>query len=166
MGKYKNFINDLAGKRKLSIIIVMLILGFALIIGGSAATKGPEKSSTSDSDEMYYSRMMEQRLEDFLKKVNGIKEVQVLVTVDGGNEYEYAEKGDSDGYPTDYLIIENSDGREAAVIRQIYPKIRGIGVSCTNGDKASVKNEVIKLLSAALGISANKIEVTAYNSLS
>jgi len=116
----------------------------------------------SKTQDIYYSEYMEKKISDFLKGVKGIKDVEVFVTVDGGNEYEYAQKGNSSGIPTDYLIIDTNGGEEAAVVRQIYSRLRGVGIICTNGDRAEVKEEITSLLSAAHGISSNKIKVAAY----
>ena len=154
----------LGDRRKLLYIIIALIFGIILI---SVGTKSTSKNNTEvNNNELYYSEMLEERIEDFLRSVKGIKDVRVFVTIDGGTEFEYAQKGNNDGFASDYLIVDTKDGEEAAVVRQIYPQIRGIGVSCTNGDNGSVKNEITSLLSAALGISSNKIEVMGYNSQS
>ena len=156
----------LGNRRKLLYIIIALIFGIILISVGTMSSSKDNNTEDKNNNELNYSEVLEERIEGFLKSVKGIKDVRVFVTIDGGTEFEYAQKGNSDGFASDYLIVDTKDGEEAAVVRQIYPQIRGIGVSCTNGDNGSVKNEITSLLSAALGISANKIEVTGYNSQS
>lgn len=151
--------------RKMLYVIIALIIGIVLIgLGNVSNTSKDKVSEKPENGELYYSQLLEDRIEDFLKSVNGIKDVRVFVTVDGGTEFEYAQKGNTEGFASDYLIIDTKDGEEAAVVRQIYPQIRGIGVSCTNGDNSTVKKNITSLLSAALGISANKIEVMGYSS--
>ena len=152
----------LKGKRGV-IIIISLIIGVILLLSGSRPNiKTSTNKEPDQNQEIYYSEYMEKKIANFLMEVKGINNVQVFVTVDGGNEYEYAQKGNSSGIPSDYLIIDKDDGEEAAVIRQIYSRLRGVGVICTNGDRAEVKEEITSLLSAALGISSNKIKVSSY----
>ena len=43
----------------------------------------------------------------------------------------------------------------------IYPSIRGVAISCTNGDNDEVKNRINKLVSAYLGIPSNRIEIVS-----
>lgn len=150
-------------KRKAIIIFSAFVIGIILLAGGSlSSSKDDEISEVDASKEVYYSDLIEERLEAFLKTVKGIEDVRVFVTVDGGEEYEYAQIENSGGYASDYLVIKKDNGEEAAVVRQVYPEIRGVGISCTGGDSGAIKEEITSLISAALGISSNKIEVTGY----
>lgn len=152
----------LRGKRGIVIIISLVIGVLLLLLDSKTENKTDSKNEYDNDREIYYSEYMEKKIADFLMEVKGINNVQVFVTVDGGNEYEYAQKGYDNGVPADYLIIDTDGGEEPAVIRQIYSRLRGVGVICTNGDHAEVKEEITTLLSAALGISSNKIKVSSY----
>ncbi len=150
-------------KIKAVLIIVCFIIGAAMILLGSGESDDNKiKSDKKGNDEITYSEIIENKLESFLKTVDGIESVKAFVTVDGGKELEYAGIGKSDGYTSDYLTINNGNGEEAAVIREIYPGIRGVAITCTGGGNANIKNEITSLISAALGISTNKIMVTGY----
>lgn len=148
-------------KRRILLIAAGLAAGILLIAAGSGISGKSDSAASvkSEGAEIYYSDSLQKKLEIFLETVNGIDDVSVFVTLDGGSEYEYAKKGGGEGYAADYLIISGENGEEAAVVREIYPKIRGIAVTCTGGEGAVIKERVTSLLSAALGISANKIEV-------
>lgn len=143
---------------KLVIIGLGLLTGIILLCTGNTISDNTKKE-TYDNDGIYYSEILEQKVESFLMTVDGIKDADVFITVDGSKEYEYAKKGGDENYTVDFLIINNGNGEEAAIIKEIYPQIRGIAVSCTNGNKASVKEKVTTLLSSALGIPVNKIKV-------
>lgn len=150
------------------VIIFAFILGICLILYGSSVNKKAENTTTAENknDEIYYTEYIEEKLEMFLKSIDGVSDASVFVTVDGGRESEFAKMGNSNGYATDYLVIDTDNGKEAAIVRQIYPKIRGVAVSCTNGDNAEVKEKITSLLGAALGINTNKIMVTEYKTQS
>ena len=138
------------------LLLILGIIGVALILfGGKNETV--EKKITSESF-VSYSEMLEAKIKELLESVTGIDSARVIVTVDGGSEYRYAEIGN--GYPSGYLVITDSEGDEAPIVREIYPTVCGVGVVCTGGDSAAVKNRVVSLLSTALGISAGSIEVT------
>ncbi|MBE6708701.1 MAG: hypothetical protein E7578_05620 [Ruminococcaceae bacterium] len=155
----KNSLKGISPK-KILLIILGIALGIILLSFGGGITEASEKKvQGNDGEGIYYSEILEDKVEDFLMTVEGIDEVRVFITVDGSKEYEYAKKGGAESYAVDFLIINNKNGEEAAVVREIYPQIRGIAVSCTNGDRATVKEKITTLLSAGLGISVNKINV-------
>lgn len=148
--------------KKIWIIVVGLAVGLGLITWGSGVTSvdsESEKEVKKEMSEISYADKMEEKLEGFLGSIDEIESVRVFLTYDGGNEYEYAEKGKNGEGAADYLIIKNDDGEEAAIIKEIYPKIRGVAIVCTGGNSPTVKEKVTELVSAALGIPTNKISV-------
>ena len=60
---------------------------------------------------------------------------------------------------SDYIILKNNNEEEAVMLREIYPRVRGIAVVCTGGDLPRIRETVTDLLSAAIGIPASKIQV-------
>lgn len=148
--------------RKKIILILGFTLGIMLIIFGSNLRNDSETDTDMhDNTGSSYSEVLEAKLEEFLKKTEGIYNADVFVTVDGGSENEYVKKGN--GYVEDYLVIKNNGSEEAAIAREVYPKVRGVAVICTDGEDPAVQEKVTLLLSAALGISTNKIEVAGIN---
>ena len=92
-----------------------------------------------------------------------IEPCSVLVTRDSGSEYVYAANTEeSEGSGTrEYLIVSGENGGEPVRVTEICPKVRGVAVVCTNGDRADVKEKITTLLSAALGIPTNRIRVSS-----
>ena len=148
-------------KKNLLLISGLTIGVFLIAFGSGIGNKSTDDPSCQNITGESYSDALEIKLEEFLKRTEGIYDVDVFVTVDGGSENEYVKKGNS--YGEDYLVIKNSEGEEAAIVREIYPKVRGVAVICTGGEDPSVQEKVTQLLSAALGISTNKIEVAGIN---
>ena len=49
------------------------------------------------------------------------------------------------------------------LITRTYPSVSGIGIVCEGGGDASVRSQLLSLLSAAYGIGSNKIYIAEAN---
>jgi len=58
------------------------------------------------------------------------------------------------------VIVENSGDSDGLLLKITAPVIRGVGITCEGADTASVKQEIIRLVSASLGVPVNRIWVT------
>lgn len=138
-------------KHKSKIIISLLaVFGIVLILLGSTGFRA-EKSSNSFSPSTYTAEL-EKKLESFLKNVDGIDNVDVIVTLDISNERVYAKNEGS----YDYILSSSGD---PISIAEIYPYVRGVAIACTNGQSDNVKKEITELISCYLGISTNRIKI-------
>ncbi len=145
----------LSHKKEAALIFLALAGVLLLILGDMKPTNKAGKQSTEEEYFAvgYYTEYLENKIEDITKSVGGITEAQVLLTLDCSSEYIY---GDS---AADYVILQNDREEEAKVLREIYPRVRGIAVVCTGGDIPRVQETVTNLLSAAMGIPSSKIMV-------
>ena len=125
-----------SSKRKIIIIITFFIIGIILIIAGSFF-----KTSNTDFNKDKYVSDMENKLEDFLINVKGIKRVKVIITLD---EYSNA-----------YTDSFNNQ------LSEQYPTVRGVCVACSNGNDIYVQSEVTEIVSKYLGIGTNKVKITS-----
>lgn len=140
-------------KKRIFYISLVAIVGVVLIILGSINLEGDNNEEKLDVSS--YTKELENKIEAFLLTVDGINKANVIITLDSSNEKVYAQNQST----YDFLTI-NTDGSESPVyITEIYPTIRGIAISCTNGESDQVKMKITKLISAYLGISANRIEI-------
>ena len=143
--KYKNKI----------IISSLVIIGIILILIGTFSKK--TSSSQDDFDAELYTEKLEKKIEDFLKTVDGISRVEVIVTLESSKEDVYAQNQST----FDYLIIDSSNGKSGVKISEIYPTVRGIAIACTNGDDPTVQYKITEIISKYLGISSNKIKIVS-----
>ena len=155
------------------IIALIGVLGIALIVfgGNGFKTSDTTESNRDDAAEILgYTEILENKVRTMVREISG-GEVAVLITLECSNESVYADNlkeseekksGDtvSHSYEREYLIISGDGGEEGLLLREIYPKIRGIAVVCNGGNEPSHQLEIIKLLSVAFGISASKVYVT------
>ncbi len=158
--------NDIFGKirrffSKFKLPIALFTLGVALLLFGNAS---PEKDSDSDvgtntyyENAEVYTELLEKKIRSLLSELDGVSDVNVLLTLDGGNERIYAEN--SSAGSVDYLIINGSDGEEAVLVREIYSSVRGIAVVCKGGSTAETRRIITELLAAAFDLPYTKISV-------
>ena len=136
--KYKNKI----------IISSLVIIGIALILLSSFDFS----KKKNDSLPTLYTEALEDKIEDFLKNIDGINEAKVILTLDTSNESVYAQSSSG----LDYILT--SDGKPISVT-EIYPTVRGVAIACTGGERDDIKIKVTELIGAYLGISSNRIKI-------
>ena len=137
---------------------VLLIL-LPRILPGSE-TQSAERGESVDP--VYYSEMLEEKIQRLILRLEGIDEAAVLLTLDGTGEYVYAQNTSvsEQGRTGDYLVIRENGNDKTVLVSEIYPRIRGVAVVCTGGDTVQVQKKITELLSAALGISSGRITVS------
>ncbi len=140
--------------------IWLAVIAFAGVIMIILPSVIPDKKETKE-EITYYSEQLEQRITDLISDIDGIENVSVMLTLDCGNEYVYAENTDStaDRTVSDYVVISSGGGESTVQLKEIYPRVRGVAVVCTGGDAVGIKNKITELLSSSLGIPTNRITV-------
>lgn len=116
-------------KSKEIFILILLIAGALLIILGSIDFNG-KKEGVQYTDVEFYTEYLENKIARMCENIGGISEAKILLTLDCSSEYVY---GDS---ASDYIILKNNNEEEAVMLREIYPRVRGIAVVCTGGRSA------------------------------
>lgn len=141
-------------------IIALAAVGVLLLILSMFASKKEDPEEVQSIT--YYTEMLEEKLTLLLSQVSGVGDVKVVLTLDGTGEYVYAkdEDVDSGGISYDYVIVKSDEGEEAVMLKEIYPRIRGVAVVCSGGENTKIQKKITELVSAALGINANKIAVS------
>jgi len=194
-------LTKLKGKLTKDNFLIMALLGVLLLVIAWPAQKEEEesKSSLSDSesdmlDIQYntgggagetgadgcvvsnYAAYLEDSLEQLLSTVDGVGQVQVMVTLEDGGEkiiekdYTTSRQGttevDSAGgsrNTTDISEQEStvfvSDGNsDEPFIRQVkYPRVSGVVVSAEGGGNAQTVQKITRAIQALFGIEAHKI---------
>ncbi len=155
-------------------IVLLGILGMGCILISSVLMPDDENTQElkteflSETPEEYRHRMQDE-LSQLLSDIAGVGKVEVLVTVNGSEEYHYAKEGDS--LITDeqvkskstYVTIGGSSGN--ALVEHITPPpIIGVVVACEGGDRSTVQESVYHAVSVACGISTANIYVTKLDS--
>ncbi len=152
--------------KRLVFITILGIAGMLLILLSGAGGESSGEKSGGEADIFSVQSKTEKRLEELLESVKGVGKVRVMVTVDSLEENVYAvnseseSRADGQAHSDEFVIIERSGDDNGLVLKVTAPVIRGVGITCEGAQSSAVKEEIIRLVSAALGISVNKIWVT------
>lgn len=145
------------GKGRLVMIITGAVLGVVLLIfGGSSGDSA--KADQAEASESFgeYAKTVEQKIYELCSRVDGVSDVSVAVSFECGFEYVYA-RDDEKG---DFLVVGSGSSESAVRVTERPPVIGGIGIVCKGGGDPTVQNRLINLISAAFGVSSNKIYIT------
>ncbi len=145
-------------KHKSKIIIIsILVLGLVLILYSSLKGKEASASKKEEFSCEAYTKELEEKLENFLLDIEGIRNVNVIITLDTSGGEIYTKNNSSLNFSS---IISSTSS--PVYVGEIYPSVRGVAISCTNGSNDEIKNKITKLVSAYLGISTNRIEIVTF----
>ena len=120
--------------RKVMIVLCAGIVGVILMLVGG------EKEKTTEYSEEAYARYIESELLELCSSVSGVSDCHVAVSFSGGFTYVYSSRGD--------MVSVN------------YPKVCGVAIVCKGGEIPTVERELVKLVSAYLGLGASQISVS------
>ena len=148
----RGIISKLNKGGRLWIIVMGGLLGVALLLYG-----GGEREAEADGAEdrsVTYARSVEDAITELCSRVEGVREVSVAVSLENGYEYVYATEGDK-------TLTVGSGSSEAPVkVTEKPPRIGCVGIVCIGGGNPAIQKRLIELISAAYGISSNKIYIT------
>lgn len=97
--------------------------------------------------------------------MKGVGEVRVMIEYSEGKESIIAENRKSENN-SQSENTQNKNESEIAfsnnnpvVLKEIYPKVKGVIVVAQGGDNVEIKNQIISAVMSLLDLDANKIEV-------
>lgn len=181
------------GMPRLIMIFVAGILIILLSIPGIFGSKSSKESNTQKTktdiqkndtnttsyDTNTYITEQEKRLEGILRKVSGIGQVEVMITLKASEEkvalkdtpstQESLNEDDGEGGSrTDTsvkrdestVLTKDENGNSVPyIIQQIEPEIAGIVVIAEGGDNANVKMDIMEAAEVLFDVPANKVKV-------
>ncbi|MDD7428256.1 MAG: hypothetical protein SOU50_05750 [Oscillospiraceae bacterium] len=159
MDKIREFIEKLPkNKRFIYGAIAVGVLGMLLIIfSGGSSDDSPEKSSDTEafSQNGAYEEELEKRLAEILSSIQGVGDVNVMITLSSTEEYVYAEETDTsaDRQQREYVIAD-----KGGIITKVNsPAVTGAVIVCEGGGDTRVCEKVYEAVSVALGLPSNRI---------
>ena len=101
---------------------------------------------------------LESQLSQVLSTVDGVGEVQIILTVAEGEEIIY--QTDISNNQTDTVTVTDAGRDQTGLIRQVNPnRYLGAIVVCQGGDNPAVRLAVVDAVSKATGLGANQISI-------
>ena len=142
--------------------ILLLLFGAYMDREDKSVTNGNEQSSNVEMNADEYARETEKRISELCASVRGVYNVHVVVTLKGGYNAVYAQNSQSStsGYKNEFVLTGSGSSESPLLVGYSVPEISGVGIVCAGGGEASVRREIISLISATFGVSSNKIYVT------
>ena len=129
-------------------------------------------------DTQAYAEQLEKRLTDMVESIDGAGECRVMVTLENGVEYIYANEQSStsnrvedhsetsdkttvrDDTESSYVIVNAADGRQGLLVTEVQPTVRGVVVVCEGGENELVKERIMNMVATVLNITASRVCVT------
>lgn len=150
---------------KYKYVLLVLIAGILLMIipvgNHQEPVTNPIKPSNDNS-----ATSLEDRLSELLSKVDGAGEVEVMLTVESGEEVIYqldenrsvADKSTSDNIQT--VTITDSERNQNGLVKQINPEsYKGAIIVCRGADNPGVRLAIVEAVSRITGLGANCISI-------
>lgn len=168
--------------------IALLVLAAAILLllsfpadegkkkqGEAKETKQVEKETEETAADSYVSNL-EQRLQELLRKVQGVGEVEVMITLktegeevinkdERISEHSTGELSKESGetsrdYEEETVVLEDSEGNQNPyIIKELKPEIAGVVVICEGGDNPVIIKEITEATEVLFSVSTHKIKV-------
>lgn len=149
---------------RLRLLVLLGIVGMGCILLSAFLPDKEASPPEPDTAAEDYRTELETELTELLGAMEGVGEVQVLVTLAGSEEYCYAKADDRTVSDTQtrssvsYVTVGGS--REALLETVAHPAVTGVVVACEGGASPLVQESVNRAVAVACGLSLNRIYVT------
>lgn len=173
--KYKNKLKNP------KFLILIGSIGILLILLSSFFTKNdpsPTQGTFTEISAEEYRKGLEESITEIVKGITGSKDVTVVVTLESGMRYKYADvtEGSSADKTEDntvssssemkqgYITVKTSDGGEQAlIVTTQMPEIRGVAIVCAGGDNSVIAEKIENTVTAALNITSQRVHIAGGN---
>ena len=149
------------------IIIAAGMIGIALIFlsnffSSDRQNKTVINVNSSDFDTDSYRIELESRLADIISHISGAGKTGVMITLEGGREYIYAQNNTFDeeknaddtqnSRKNEYFTIKSNSNESPVLIRESEPKVRGVIVVCSGADDPVTREKIIEAVTSVFNI--------------
>lgn len=171
-------IKELFGKVKsikhfeivVAIIVGLVVCAVYFSFFGTSQTKtdnASDDSTTNFASAVEYVDYLENKLENVLSKISGVKNVSVIITLESGFTYDYAKDsetktttsgGTATTITTETVILVSN---EPVVVKEIYPVVKGVVVVAEGAENFSIKMNILTAVETVLEVDQNSITILA-----
>lgn len=172
-------------KDKLKNPKALIILGIAGIVLIFLSSLGSQNEQSQNPDTLFtefsvedYRLKLTEDVEKIVKQITGNSDVTVVITLESGMRYKYADvtegssadKTENDTVSSsseskqDYITVKTSDGGEQALlVTAQMPEIRGVAIVCVGGDNELIAEKIENTVTAALNITSHRVSIAGGN---
>jgi stage III sporulation protein AG len=130
--------------------------------GKSGGEDGEGSAETLEDDGWSsYRKQLESELAELLTRMDGVGEVQVMLTLrdSGAQVLDKSIKRDGDVSETDTVVYDRADGEEPYVTNRYTPDVEGVFIVAEGGGNAVTVSNISDAVMALFGIEAHKIKI-------
>ncbi|MBE6762923.1 MAG: hypothetical protein E7553_01005 [Ruminococcaceae bacterium] len=174
----KRFRSWASQKRAVAWITAVGFVGILLVGISAWSDNGPTPTQMPVTDTQTYIAQLEERLSKMVSSIRGAGRAQVMITLQNGVEYIYAneEKTNSDHTESDSQVsvrddnqktvvtVDDGNGKSGLLVTEIQPVVRGVVVTCEGATDEAVTALVSQAVCTALDITGKRVCVVPFNS--
>ncbi len=158
---------------------ILGVIGMVIVLLSSFIPTSKNKTGDSDEfDSEAYRKGLEKSVVDIVYGITGDKKSTVVITLESGVRYSYADDTKKDTNTTDnekttqnskkeessHITVKTADGDEKAlIVTENMPEIRGVAVICEYGDDEVISEKIRGAVEAALDITSKRIYIAGKN---
>ena len=153
--------------KKYKFVALILLVGLVLMLLPSGEKE--QRSENNSGTESFSLAETERRLEALLRNVQGVGQVNVMLTLKSGSTLELAEDSSTSmresetKRESDVVTDSRGSGTEEVVVTyERYPLYQGAVVVCEGGSNSAVRLSVIETVSVLTGLGSDKITVVQW----
>lgn len=150
------------GKYKYTALIFLLGIALMLMPQKTQNKQPAEQTRENDMENIE----LEERLEHILGHMDGVGNVEVLLTLETGTSYQYQTdvqtytKESNTEVQKETVLASDGSGKQIPItVRTTYPTYQGALVLCQGADSAAVRLDIINAVSDLTGLGSDKISV-------
>jgi len=174
------------GPKSTWFLLALLVLGIVLMFISANPDRGAQPAPPVESKEALanlggksdYKERLEKELASHLRRVRGVGDVTVMVTLESGPVFEYGENRETtdrttqeeDGgggkraideqtVRTQLVFTRDGAGEQPLITREMQPRLRGVMVIAGGADDPVIRERVASALQAILGLPAHRVTV-------
>jgi stage III sporulation protein AG len=182
--KIRKHLESLSNKKFINNLFIILLVSIIVLIGISVFTDKKDEASITPAEsyveessiKQEYGEYLEKRLASILKKLNGVGEVDVMVTFEDSKEsipasnttktVETTKEVDAEGgtrevnrEDVNIQMVSSTDNEALVVLKEINPTVKGVIVVAEGAEDGIVLEKLYEAVKTVLGISGNKVQV-------
>lgn len=157
--------------KNIKLFVILGLAAGAILILLSFTSPG-EKNKTQENDLSQidsdaYVRSQENKICEILKRIDGVTEPFVMITLDTSSEQIYASKqnvkesqnGENTQKEVSKDLIFYGEDKKPILVKEIEPKIKGVAVICKGISNSEIQLKIINLVSTVLNLPTNRVYV-------
>ncbi|MCD8356164.1 MAG: hypothetical protein LUE11_06295 [Clostridia bacterium] len=159
---------------KYKYFIAVIVVGILLLVSTNLPAGEQKAEESSIQDSTFDLNTFQQSVADSLSQIEGAGRVEVLLSLESGEESVYASDvsqssqstgGSSDSTSETYqstmsILSDGSYGEAPVLIKSNYPTFRGAVILCEGADSDTVRLQIVQAVSALCGISSDHISIS------